>query len=132
MLTRKDVFSIGETLIGTVTDNPFEGDFDTTVFRHGDSGKWYALLMRVPFRKVGIDKDGETDVLNLKCDPVVSYGIKATYAAVIPAYHMNKYHWISIILETGVPIDVLQVLMGMSYDLTKPKKVRKKVLQIRP
>ena len=102
-------------------DSPFEDDFDTTVLRHGDSGKWFGLVFKAPCRKLGIDRDGETDILNLKCDPMVSYGIVESYAAVIPAYHMNKYHWISIILETGVPEDVLSMLISMSFELTKTK-----------
>ena len=127
-MTREDIYAIAGNFPGAVSDTPFEDDFDTTVLRHRDSGKWFALVFRAPCRKLGIDRDGETDIINLKCDPVISFGLTESYDAVIPAYHMNKYHWISVILERGVPGDVLEMLMNMSYDLTKtkPKKRTRK------
>lgn len=121
MITREDIFAIANRFPGAVSDTPFEDDFDTTVIRHGDSGKWFALVFKAPCRKLGIDRDGETDIINLKCDPMMSFGLTESYDAIIPAYHMNKYHWISIILETGVPEDIFEMLMKMSFNLTKTK-----------
>jgi len=121
MLSREDIFSAAAKLPGTVMDSPFEENFDTVVLRHGIGGKWYGLVFKAPCQKIGLNRDGEADIVNFKCDPVVSYGLIESYDAVIPAYHMNKYHWISIVLEKGVPTDVLEMLMSMSYDLTKPK-----------
>lgn len=91
------------------------------MLRHGDTGKWYGLVFKAPCRKIGLDRDGATDILNLKCDPLLSFGLKESYSGIIPVYHMNKHHWISIILETGIPRDILEMLMKMSYDLTRPK-----------
>lgn len=128
MISRDDIFNIAGTFPGTVVDTPFDDNFDATVLRHGDSGKWYGLVFKAPCRKIGLDRDGETDILNLKCDPIISYGLKESYAGIIPAYHMNKYHWISIILEIGIPKDILEMLLQMSYSLTKtnPKKRKRK------
>lgn len=96
------------------------------MLRHGDTGKWYGLVFKAPCQKIGLNRDGETDILNLKCDPLLSYGLKESYAGIIPAYHMNKYHWISVILEIGIPKDLLESLIKMSYDLTQPKTSTKK------
>lgn len=41
---------------------------------------------------------------------------------VVPAYHMNKTHWNSIILDGSVPDKDIQRMIGESYDLTKGKK----------
>lgn len=125
MISRQEIFELASRLPGTVMDCPFEDSFDTTVLRHGMGGKWYGIVLKAPCCKVGLNRDGDTDVLNLKCDPMVSFGIKDMYKSVIPAYHMNKYHWISIVMEKDLPEDVLEMLLGMSYDLTKPKKRRK-------
>ena len=122
MLSRETIYSMAEQLPGTGTDSPFEDNFDAVVLRHMASGKWFGLVFKAPCRKIGLDRDGETDILNLKCDPVFSYGLIQSYDAIIPAYHMNKHHWISIILEKDLPADMVEMLIGMSYDLTKPKK----------
>ena len=51
---------------GTAADYPFDEDFETAVFRHAGSRKWYALVMRISRRNVGIDSDEMVDVVNLK------------------------------------------------------------------
>ena len=122
MHTREQVLEIALALPGATSDMPFEGDFDSTVLRHGDTGKWFGLLMKVPRRKVGLDGDAPTDILNLKCDPMLSYGLRASCPDIIPAWHMNKQLWISVRLEGEVPEEQLRALIGMSYDLTVAKK----------
>lgn len=121
MLTRRQVLDAALALPGATSDTPFEGDFDSTVLRHGATGKWFGLLMKAPCAKVGLDRPGHTDVLNLKCDPLVSYGLRAEYPDILPAYHMNKQRWITVRLEGEVPQDVARTLICMSYDLTAPK-----------
>ena len=50
----------------TTPDYPFDEDFETTVLRHSDNRKWYAIVMRVSLRKFGFDSDEIIDVVNLK------------------------------------------------------------------
>ena len=121
MIERQKILDLALLLPGASTDMPFEGDFDSTVLRHGPGGKWFGLLMRVPRSRVGWTGDALTDVLNLKCDPLVSYGFKQQYPDILPAYHMNKTHWISVRLEGDVPEDILQTLIEMSYQLARGK-----------
>ena len=118
MISRDRILETALGLPGAVSDKPFEGDFDSTVLRHGATGKWFGLLMKAPRDRVGLQGEGMTDVLNLKCDPLVSYGLKQQYPDILPAYHMNKTHWITLRLEGDVPEDVVQMLIEMSYHLT--------------
>lgn len=89
---------------GTSPDYPFDEDFETAVLRHGENRKWYALVMRVSRRKFGFDSDEVIDVVNLKL-PTEMFGSFGT-ADVYPAYHMNKLHWISVLLP-DTPEDVV-------------------------
>ena len=57
-------------------------------------------------------------VRNLKCDPLLGYGLRQTHADILPAWHMNKQHWITVRLEGDVPEELLGTLIRMSYDLT--------------
>ena len=122
MTTRERVLELAMALPGATSDKPFEEDFDSTVLRHGGTGKWFGLLMKVPRCKVGLEGDDAAEILNLKCDPLVSYGLRQVYPDILPAWHMNKQLWISVRLEGSLPEETLEMLIRMSYDLTAPKR----------
>jgi predicted DNA-binding protein (MmcQ/YjbR family) len=109
---------------GTSPDYPFEEDFETAVLRHADTRKWYGIVMKVPRRKFGFDSDEAVDVVNLKL-PLDMYGSFGAADGVYPAYHMNKMHWISVLLPDA-QTELTQFLTSVSYDATKEKKKRKK------
>ena len=106
---------------GTSPDYPFDDDFETAVLRHADNRKWYAIVMRVSRRKFGFDSDEVIDVVNLKL-PTEMFGSFGEADGVFPAYHMNKLHWISVLLPDA-PDDVVKFLVNVSFEATKsPKK----------
>lgn len=46
-------------------------------------------------------------------------------SGLLPAYHMNKNHWISIALDNSVPDDQIIPLLELSYDNVAPKRRKK-------
>ena len=70
-------------------------------------GKMFALLLR--------NKTGT--LLNLKCEPYLSLSYRESYATILPGWHMNKLHWISLCLRGHTPEDVCRELVDLSYDL---------------
>ena len=82
-------------------DHPFAMDDVSSVYRHTDNRKWFALTMRIPYRTLGISKDGDVDVLNIKCDPILIGSLRGR-PGFLPAYHMNKDKWITILLDGSV------------------------------
>lgn len=104
---------------GTVPDHPFEDDFVTTVLRHSDTRKWYGIVMEVSRRKFGQDSDELIDVVNMKL-PIEMFGSFGRDVGVYPAYHMNKLHWISVLLPDA-PDDVVKFLIDVSFEATKKK-----------
>ncbi|MBQ8209622.1 MAG: MmcQ/YjbR family DNA-binding protein [Clostridia bacterium] len=94
---------------------------DTTcVFRHSDTKKWYAALLSVPYEKLGLAKEGIVDILDLKCDPLMS-GSLHDGKGCFPGYHMNKEHWITLLLDGTVNEDDIIPLIDLSFDLTDKK-----------
>ena len=87
---------------GTSYDFPF-GD-DVQVVRV--MGKMFAL---VPL--TGSPR------LNLKCDPTLAEVLRQTYPAVTGAYHMNKKHWNTVLLDGTVPDDEILEMVDHSYGL---------------
>ena len=118
-MTKQNFLSYCLNTYGTSPDYPFEGDFETAVFRHSGSRKWYAIVMRVSRRKFGFDSDEVIDVVNLKL-PTEMFGSFGASDGVYPAYHMNKLHWISVLLPDA-PNDVVQFLANLSFEATKSK-----------
>ena len=112
---------------GTSPNYPFDEDFEMAVLRHADNRKWYAVVMRVSRRKFGFDSDEVIDVVNLKL-PTEMFGSFGAADGVYPAYHMNKLHWISVLLPDA-PDDVVQFLVSVSFEATKDKRKRKKVTE---
>ncbi len=87
-------------------------------FKHKNNKKWFALIMDVPFQKLKIDKDGIVGIINLKNIPEIIGGLRKE-AGILPAYHMNKEYWISVLLDGTVSKEEICKLIDISYELTK-------------
>ena len=88
------------------------------VFRHLGSRKWFAVIMDIPRKNLGLSEDGEISVVNLKCDPIL-IGSFREESGIFPAWHMNKSHWLSAALDGTASNESLLFLLDMSYELTK-------------
>ena len=124
MMTKKEFLDYCLDTYGTSPDYPFEEDFVTAVLRHADNNKWYALVMRLSRRRFGFDSDEIIDVVNLKL-PTEMFGSFGAEDGVYPAYHMNKLHWISVLLSDASE-DAVRFLVNASFEATKDKRKRRK------
>ena len=118
-MTKQEFFSYCLNTYSTSPNYPFDEDFETAVLRHADNRKWYAIGMRISRRKFSFDSDEVIDVVNLKL-PTEIFGSFGASDGVYPAYHMNKLHWISVLLPDA-PNDVVQFLANLSFEATKSK-----------
>ena len=48
------------------------------------------------------------------------------YAGIFPAYHMNKTHWVTVLLDGTLPEPELFWLLEESYSLSMPKPRKRK------
>ena len=117
MATRSAVLRYAREALDTEPDCPFSGDTQTLVLRHADSGKWFALLMRVRADRLTLKRGGEVEIMNVKVDPLLTGSLR-TQRGILPAYHMNKERWISVLLDGSVPLEQALALLDMSYALT--------------
>ena len=111
-------------------------DTDTAVFRHKDTGKWFAIIMTIAGKKLegyggaeekdfdgGVSKkmtdpDVRINVMNIKTYPEkleVLLGEPGLYRC----YHMNKKQWLSIALDDEATDDRIMELLGTSFSLTR-------------
>lgn len=88
-------------------DYPFQ-DSNWCVIRHEEDDKIFAWIF---------EKDGHVWV-NVKCDPEWLLFWRNAFKSVIPAFHLNKNHWNSIILNGSITDKDIQIMIGNSYDVT--------------
>ena len=119
---RENIINFALSLEGAMADKPFPDDFDTTVLRHADTGKWFGIIMNISGNKVGLSPDIKVDVMNVKCKPEDTFTAREISSGILPAYHMNKKHWISILLNGTVEKELTEALLENSYELTKKKR----------
>ena len=90
--------------LGVTEDTPFGPD--TLVFRV--VGKIFALT----------SLDTLEARVNLKCDPNYALELREQYPDdILPGYHMNKKHWNTVHLETGLDDRLIRSLLDHSYTI---------------
>ena len=111
MRDRREAIDYCLTFENVFEDYPFHDD-NWCVMRHKQNKKVFAWIF---------NKDGYVWV-NVKCDVEWRDFWRNAFESVIPAYHLNKTYWNSIILDGTIPIEDIKRMIGESYDLTRGKK----------
>lgn len=125
---RQAILQYAAEQYGTEPEYPWESTPDAAVLRHTGNSKWYGLLMRIPAKRLGIASDTEADILNVKCDPLETGSLQQK-PGIFPAYHMNKTHWITILLDGTVPTAEIFQFLDESFYLTSQKQRKQKGTQ---
>ncbi len=117
---RNSVFEYVRKKYGDTPEYMWQKTPDAAVLRHNDNRKWYAIVMVVSRRILKLDEDGLTDILNVKCNPLL-IGSLQQEEGFLPAYHMNKSHWITVLLDGTVDVKRIFALVDLSYRMTEIK-----------
>ncbi len=88
-------------------ENPFGPEHDVCMV----GGRMFALL------------DDQRNRVTLKCDPDEALALCASHTEIIPGYHMNKKHWITV--SEGIDLGLLEDLIIDSYFLVGQKIPKK-------
>lgn len=87
------------------------------VLRHRNGGKWFGIVMNVPGSKLGLKTGDDIDILDVKVRPEHNGSLRQK-EGILPAYHMNKEHWVSVILSGPLSAKEIHELLADSYELT--------------
>ena len=94
--------------------------------------KWFAVVMCVARKTLQLEGDGEIWVMNVKASPdflMFASGIPGF----LPAYHMNKQYWVTILLDGTVSFDQIQSWLDQSHEMvtdTPAKRIYEAVKKI--
>lgn len=83
-----------------------EFPFGENVLVYKVMGKMFALTDLDAFESI-----------NLKVEPEMGAELREQYTAVQPAYHMNKKHWISVVMDGAIPDKLVFQWVDNSYQL---------------
>jgi len=89
---------------------------DNGIARRKDNSKWYLAILTVKKEKLGFDSKDSVEVIDLRSDKVEEL---ITENNIFPGYHMNKKHWITIILDGSMDIEKIYNFIDKSYILAK-------------
>ncbi|MDO5640535.1 MAG: MmcQ/YjbR family DNA-binding protein [Neisseria sp.] len=110
MKSREDALAFCLSLPESYCDTPFR-DANWTLARHRANRKAFALVF---------ERSGHIWI-NVKAAPGWRDFWRQSHASVIAAYHMNKEHWNSLILDGSIPAADIRQMIEDSYHLTLPK-----------
>lgn len=101
---------------GTPLEFLWEKFPDNAVCRRRDNRKWYAALLTVAGKKIGLDSPADVEILDLRIEPAL-LAQTIDGRRFFPGYHMNKKHWYTICLDGSVPAEELCRRIDQSYVL---------------
>ena len=104
-----------KTQFGAEPDFPWPDTPDYCVFRCPNE-KWFALVMKIKFRQLGLTGDEAVWVVNMKASQDAIPTL-IDHKSIFPAWHMNKKHWITILLTAATDFEKLCGLTQKSYEL---------------
>ena len=105
-----------KTQFGAEPDYPWPDDAPYSFVFRCPNEKWFALVMRIKYRQLGLTSDEEVWVVNMKaCQDKIPNLIDKK--SIFPAWHMNKKHWITVLLTAATDFNKLCELTQKSWEL---------------
>lgn len=101
---------------GIEPEHPWGKYPENTTFKAAENGKWFALIMPVSRHALGLVGSGMVEVVNVKAQPEV-IGMIVSVDGYLPAYHMNKQHWLTVLLDGTVSAEQVFERIDESYAL---------------
>ena len=126
-MDRQTVYDYIKKKYKAVPEYPWRKNPGHAVFRHKDNNKWFALQAGISGDKVGVPEKEYVDVINLKVDDMFFRDLLIQEDGIMPAYHMNKMHWVSVLLYGTVPEEKVFDLIDMSFMATASAKRKEKI-----
>jgi len=115
MTTRTAIFKYIEDNFGVTPEFPFK-KYPRYAALKNRHGKWFGLVMNVPAQKLGLSGTTDLEILDIKVDPEFGELLRSK-PGFLPAYHMNKEHWLSMVLDKATDEALLFQLLDDSYNL---------------
>lgn len=98
--------------------HPFSKYPNCCTFKTKENGKWFAVLMDIPAERLKLGGQEEVSIINLKAT-FETIQCLIDNITILPAYHMHKKSWMTILCNKNTDIEQLKKLIAESYQLVK-------------
>ncbi len=117
---REDVFKYAKKRFGSEPEFLWPKDPSSAVLRNKVNSKWYAITTNISSDKLGIKDFKNIDILNVKCEPIMVASL-VDNKRYFRAYHMNKEHWITIVLNENISKEEIFGMLDLSFEIVNKK-----------
>ncbi len=118
---RDDIIKFAAESYGTSPEYLWRRYPGYAVLRRADNKKWYGIVMDVPRKRLGLSGEGSIDILDIKCGPVLGTSLRMD-EGFLPAYHMRRDGWVTVLLDGTVEKETVFSLLEISFELAGTNK----------
>lgn len=111
-MTKDELIAYAREQYGTEPEYLWESAPSTFVLRQRGNRKWYAVVMDVRRDRLGLSGEEVVYIMDVKCGPLLS-GSYLGKPGVVPAYHMNKTHWLGVLLDGSAADETVTELLDL-------------------
>lgn len=115
-----EIIEYVKTQYGDDLEYLWEKFSNNAVWRRKDNKKWYGALLVVSKIKLKLNSDEVVEILDLRADPT-NISTIVDGKTIFEGYHMNKKHWITIILDYSLPTKEIIKFIDESFALAQRK-----------
>lgn len=101
--------------------HPFSKHTNYCTFKTKENGKWFAVLMDIPAERLKLGGKEAVSIINLKAT-FETIQCLIDNITILPAYHMHKKSWMTILCNKNTDIEQLKKLIVESYQMVKNTK----------
>lgn len=76
--------------------------------------------MQIPANKIGLNSSTKVQVVNVCAEPE-EIPQQIDNKKIFPVYHMNKKHWLTLLLDSEVTLKEIYAFIDKSYKITSKK-----------
>lgn len=116
----KDKYGINPEIL------PFSHE-DYEIYRHKDSGKWFAVFITKEKCEFGLKGDGFAEVMSFKHRDRRLVDSLLEQPEYLWGYPSRGWNWLTVFLDGRVPFEEICEYLDESYEATKAKAANKKV-----
>ena len=106
---------------------PFSNE-DYEIYRHTETGKWFAVFIVKERSAFSLDGDGTAEILCVKPRDHLLADFLMQEPGYLRGYPSNKWNWVSMVLDGAVPFEDICRWLDESYLATRSKTGNLKTL----
>ncbi len=94
---------------------------DYEIYRHTETGKWFAVFIVKERSAFGLDGDGTAEILCVKPRDPLFADFLMQQPGYLRGYPSGKWNWVSMVLDGTVPFEDICRWLDESYLATRTK-----------